>query len=100
MNARNYHNALNLYTEAIGLFPDASHYGNRSACLFMMGNINGALKDSLVADCLDANRFADAFNRTIETNLLQDLEKKVVQCNGRNMFEMAGKYILFVINLK
>lgn len=57
---------MRLYTEAINLCPDnAAYYGNRSACLMMMGDYKGALKDSRDAVQLD-DRFAKGYDRIIK----------------------------------
>lgn len=55
-----------LYTEAINLCPDnAAYYGNRSACLMMMGDYKGALKDSRDAVQID-DKFAKGYDRIIK----------------------------------
>lgn len=64
--AQNYQVALRLYTEAITLCPDnAAYYGNRSACLMMMGDYKGALKDSRDAIQFD-DTFAKGYDRIIK----------------------------------
>lgn len=51
---KNYSAALRLYIEAIELHPNNPiYYYNRSNCLMMMGDFEGALKDSQYAVELD-----------------------------------------------
>lgn len=64
--AQNYQSALHLYGEAINLCPEnAAFYGNRSACLMMMGDYKGALKDSRDAVAIDA-KFEKGYDRIIK----------------------------------
>lgn len=52
--AQNYTEALRLYSDAITLCPEsAAYYGNRAACLIMLGDYKGALSDSRRAIELD-----------------------------------------------
>lgn len=64
--AQNYQSALHLYGEAIKLCPEnAAFYGNRSACLMMMGDYKGALKDSRDAVGIDM-KFEKGYDRIIK----------------------------------
>lgn len=63
---KNYAAALKCYSEAIDLAPsNAIYYGNRSACLFMMGDYKGALNDSQYAVSID-DKFAKGYHRIIK----------------------------------
>ncbi|XP_055296760.1 dnaJ homolog subfamily C member 7-like [Sitodiplosis mosellana] len=64
--AKNYGEALKLYSEAIDLCPDnAIYYGNRSACLMMMGDYKEALNDSQHAVSID-HKFSKGYERIIK----------------------------------
>lgn len=95
--ARNYPLALHLYGEAIKICPEnAAYYGNRSACLMMMGDYKGALKDSRDAIALD-NKFEKGYDRIIKCCLsLGDIVgaeqaiKKLVEIGSNN--DICSRY--------
>ena len=95
--AQNYQSALHLYNEAITLCPDnAAYYGNRSACLMMMGDYKGALRDSRDAVSFD-DKFAKGYDRIIKCCLaLGDIVgaeqsiKKLAELGSNN--DICNKY--------
>lgn len=98
MNAKNYKAAKILYTEAIDLYSDASYYGKLSACLFMLGERDNALKQGL-----DDDRFVNSFSLTIECSQLFSFGRKIEKCCEKKNFMMAGKCFIedfFAINLQ
>lgn len=67
--AKNYRQALELYTQAIELCPDcAAYYSNRSACLMMLGRYADALVDAREAVRLDAT-FVKGYIRVAKCNI-------------------------------
>ncbi|KAK9509913.1 hypothetical protein O3M35_004802 [Rhynocoris fuscipes] len=66
---KQYAKALGYYTEAIELSPDnSSYYGNRSACLMMLGRYNEALEDAIKSITLD-NKFVKGWVRAAKCYL-------------------------------
>lgn len=67
--AKEYREALKLYTQAIELCPDcAAYYSNRSACYMMLGKYNEALNDAREAVRLDKN-FVKGYVRVAKCNI-------------------------------
>lgn len=95
--AQNYQSALHLYSEAITLCPDnAAYYGNRSACLMMMGDYKGALRDSRDAVSFD-EKFAKGYDRIIkcclalgDTVAAEQTIKKLAELGSNN--DICNKY--------
>eukprot|EP00486_Rosalina_sp_Unknown_P000486 CAMPEP_0201566146 /NCGR_PEP_ID=MMETSP0190_2-20130828/5713_1 /ASSEMBLY_ACC=CAM_ASM_000263 /TAXON_ID=37353 /ORGANISM="Rosalina sp." /LENGTH=585 /DNA_ID=CAMNT_0047984447 /DNA_START=99 /DNA_END=1856 /DNA_ORIENTATION=+ len=61
-SAKNYREAIDLYTQAIDTFPQAAFYGNRAAALIQSYKFKEALEDCLSAVKLDPN-FRKAYIR-------------------------------------
>lgn len=95
--AQNYQSALHLYSEAINLMPEnAAFYGNRSACLMMMGDYKGALKDSRDAVAID-DKFEKGYDRIIKCCLAtgdivgaEQTIKKLVEIGSNN--DICNRY--------
>jgi DnaJ family protein C protein 7 len=65
---KNYKKAIELYTEAIELYPNSTYYGNRSACYMMLYNYHLALLDAKEAVALDRS-FAKGYIRIAKCSL-------------------------------
>ena len=61
-SAKNYREAIDLYSQAIDAFPQAAFYGNRAAALIQSYKFKEALQDCLSAIELDPN-FRKAYIR-------------------------------------
>lgn len=81
--AKDYNNAVSLYTEAITLDPTcAAYYGNRAAAYMMLADYQKGLEDARTAFTLDSS-FVKAYHRAAKcyiatgqtNNALQTLEK-------------------------
>lgn len=67
--AKNYVAALKFYSDAIALVPNSAiYYGNRSACLFMMGYYKRSLNDSQKAVSID-DKFSKGYDRIIKCSI-------------------------------
>lgn len=67
--AKDYREALKLYTQAIDLCPDcAAYYSNRSACYMMLGKYHDALNDAREAVRLDTT-FVKGYLRVAKCNI-------------------------------
>lgn len=88
---------MHLYTEAIKLCPDnPAYYGNRSACLMMMGDYKGALRDSRDAIAID-DKFEKGYDRIIKCCLslgdivgAEQMIKKLVEIGSNN--DICNRY--------
>lgn len=86
-----------MYGEAISLMPDnAAFYGNRAACLMMMGDYKGALKDSRDAVAID-DKFEKGYDRIIKCCMAtgdivgaEQTIKKLVEIGSNN--DICNRY--------